>query len=298
MILKDDLILDLKNIGVLRGDTLNVKASLRSIGEVKGGVNTLIEALLEVVGEEGTIVTDSFISIASPFSFKFWSTVVDSKTHSYAGVLANALLKYPGVVRSSHPIQKFALLGSRATELAGAHTEGAYAYGVLEEMAKIGGKNLKIGADEKVPGVGTTHVAIGIGKIRQKRPFAGVRFRDKDGYIRKFYLNWAGGCMAALYNLNKLYDQTPGAIIGQKKIGNSIAKLSSMQITLDAELKLLNDDPISFLRCGNPNCLPCKFSWENYEDDFFDFLKKSFLKCNFKSLLHALHIKYLCKYKP
>lgn len=298
MILKDELIRDLKNIGVIRGDTLNVKASLRSIGEVQGGVNTLIEALLEVVGKEGTIVMDSFISTASPFSFKFWKTVVDSQTPSYAGVLANALLKYPGVVRSTHPIQKFALLGGRAIELAGVHTEDAYAYGVLKVMAKTGGKNLKIGADEKVPGVGTTHVAIGIRKIRQKRPFAGVRFRDKDGYIRKFYLNWAGGCMAAFYSLNNLYDQTPGAIIGRTKIGQSVAKLSSMQVTLDAELKLLKNDPNSFLRCGNPDCIPCKFSWENYEDDFPDFLKKSFRLCKFKSLLHALQIKYLFKYQP
>ena len=55
---KLNLIRDLEDIGVHSGDTLNVKASLRSIGEIQGGANTLIEALMEVVGEKGTIVTD------------------------------------------------------------------------------------------------------------------------------------------------------------------------------------------------------------------------------------------------
>ena len=58
MITKLNLIRDLEDIGVRSGDTLNVKASLRSIGEIQGGANTLIEALMEVVGEKGTIVTD------------------------------------------------------------------------------------------------------------------------------------------------------------------------------------------------------------------------------------------------
>ena len=303
MITKLNLIRDLEDIGVRSGDTLNVKASLRSIGEIQGGANTLIEALMEVVGEKGTIVTESFIRVASPLGFKFWKTVVDTHTSSYAGGLANAMLTYPGAILSAHPVQRFAVLGFRAKELAEAHTKDSYAYEILHIMAKTGGKNLKIGDDKKVPGVGTTHVAIGIRNIRQKRPLAGVRFKDSTGNNRKFSLNWAGGCLAALYNLNPLYDRTPGAILGRAEIGSAPAKLSSMRVTLDAELESLKDDPASFLRCGNPDCITCKFSWEKYQDSFADFLFNFFLKEPFrlskmKRLAKALQIKFLFRYRP
>ena len=55
---KQDLVRDLKHLGIGSGDLLNVKASIRSIGELDGGADTLIDALLEVVGSDGTIVTD------------------------------------------------------------------------------------------------------------------------------------------------------------------------------------------------------------------------------------------------
>ena len=50
MITKNDLIRDLRQLGVVRGDTLNLKVSMKSIGDIDGGANTLIEALMEVVG--------------------------------------------------------------------------------------------------------------------------------------------------------------------------------------------------------------------------------------------------------
>ena len=61
-ITKEDLITDFKKLGVKRGDFLNVKCSLKSIGDVVGGAKTLIDALLAVVDTEGTIVTDSFVN--------------------------------------------------------------------------------------------------------------------------------------------------------------------------------------------------------------------------------------------
>jgi len=48
---KDKLVSDLKNLGVKKGDALNLKISLKSIGHVEGGPVTVIDALMEVVGE-------------------------------------------------------------------------------------------------------------------------------------------------------------------------------------------------------------------------------------------------------
>ena len=298
MITKNDLIRDLLKLGVVRGDTLNVKASIKSIGVIDGGANTLIEALLEVVGDTGTLVTDSFVTMYSPFSLQFWTNIVDCRTASYAGALANALSKYPGAIRSTHPVQKFALLGARAQELAALHTESSYAYEVLNFMAKTNGKNLKIGDDRKVPGVGTTHVAIGAGRIRQKRMLSGVRYRNKNGVVKSFYLNWAGGCMDAFYKLNDLYASTPNAVIGTGRIGNASSKLTSMGITLNAEIEALEKDPETFLRCGSPDCLYCRFSWENYEEKFWPFFYEALRGGRYKALVRGFLIKYMYFYKP
>jgi len=64
---KKDLIEDFNNVGVQKGDLLNVKCSLKSIGhQIDGGAKTLVEALIETIGEEGTI--DRFI--CNGFSYK------------------------------------------------------------------------------------------------------------------------------------------------------------------------------------------------------------------------------------
>ena len=269
---KEDLVRDLKALGVSTGDLLCVKVSLRSIGSIDGGADALIDALLETIGPSGTLVTDSFVNVYSPLSRAFWAITVDKNTPSYAGALANTMLKRPNVQRSRHPVQKFALIGSLAERLAIGHTADSYAYDILRIMAEKGAKNLKIGADEKVPGVNTTHVAIGLAKLRQKRALVGVRYIDESGKRKIFYLNWSGGCMKAFYNLNRFYDGIPGAVLGKGHIGSAPAKLTSMSVTLKAELELTRTDTESFLTCSDPGCIDCRFSWENYQKPLLPFI--------------------------
>ncbi|MGN0620243.1 MAG: AAC(3) family N-acetyltransferase [Porcipelethomonas sp.] len=52
---KNDLIAEFKNIGITEGMTLEVHSSLSSFGYVEGGAEAVIEALMECVGETGSI---------------------------------------------------------------------------------------------------------------------------------------------------------------------------------------------------------------------------------------------------
>ena len=79
---KSQIVNDLKIMGIAKDDIVNVKASLLEIGYIKGGANTLIEALLECVGQNGTIISDSFVNVYSPWSIKFWSNIVTQTTPS------------------------------------------------------------------------------------------------------------------------------------------------------------------------------------------------------------------------
>jgi aminoglycoside 3-N-acetyltransferase len=53
---KEQLIEDLRKLGVVEGDHLGIGLSFKSIGTAVGGPNTLVDALLEAVGPEGTIM--------------------------------------------------------------------------------------------------------------------------------------------------------------------------------------------------------------------------------------------------
>jgi len=276
---KEDLLRDLKCLGVSKGDLLNVKCSLRSIGKVDGGAETLVDALVEVVGKEGTIVTDSFISVFNPKLSKK-KPLSENESPSYAGALANAMLKHPNVYRSKHPVQKFAAIGTMAKELTENHDERSYAYNILKVMTDRDGKNLKIGTDEKVVGVGTTHVAVGIMGFKQNRPVMGRHFIDSQGRKKFFPIDWAGLCADGLINFIPHYEKN-GNIISKGKVGNSVAKITSMKGTLKTELDILEKEP-DFFMCKDPNCVGCRLTWEMNKGSKIIFLLKSIFKGKFK----------------
>ena len=56
VILKEDIARQLRKVGLEQGDTVMVHTSLKRMGYVCGGAQTVIEALIEVVGDTGTIL--------------------------------------------------------------------------------------------------------------------------------------------------------------------------------------------------------------------------------------------------
>jgi aminoglycoside 3-N-acetyltransferase len=56
-----DIIDDLKRLGLGRGAAVEVHSSLSSMGFVEGGASTVINALMDVVGEAGAIVMSAYL---------------------------------------------------------------------------------------------------------------------------------------------------------------------------------------------------------------------------------------------
>ena len=56
VILKEEIVQKLREVGLEKGDAVMVYTSLKRMGYVCGGAQTVIEALMEVVGENGTIM--------------------------------------------------------------------------------------------------------------------------------------------------------------------------------------------------------------------------------------------------
>ena len=280
---KQKLVEDLKALGVRAGDLLNVKASLGSIGFVEGGADTLVEALVEAVGPAGTIVTDSFVDVF-PLSQlrKDPAKLSTETTPSYAGALANAMIRHPQSFRSRHPVQKFSAIGGRAAELMAGHGKLNYPYGVLKVMAEQGARNLKIGTDEKVVGVGTTHVAIGLLDYRQKRLVRGVNFVNETGTVELYERDWVGGCGQGFNNFIEEY-RSRGAIINEGRVGAAPSKITDMRMTLDIELEILKEQP-EFFKCGNPACFECRTSWDHRSNRPFKFVFQNMMKHRFDVL--------------
>ncbi len=287
MIDKSSLSKDLVAIGLKSGDIVNVKVSLKSIGKIDGGVNALIEAILEVIGPEGTLVCDSFNPCVSSYSRWFHKKEpVGRYSKSYAGAFVNAVVSYPTSYRSSHPVQAFSAIGKYAKELTEAHTKDSKPFSFLETMAARGGKNLRVG--DKVVGVGTTHIPICRLGFKQKYLPSGLYYRDEAGSIKWYNHYWANGCHEGFNKLIPNYEGI-GAVLGEGLIGNAESKLTDMKTTLEYEFKLLKEDNSAFF-CGDPGCLSCSFTWAHSKYSFWDCFKTNIKRKDYRKAIGAVCI--------
>jgi aminoglycoside N3'-acetyltransferase len=287
---KADLINQIRDVGVKTGDLLHLKVSMRSIGEIAGGAETLLDALLEVVGEKGTLVSDAFIHVYPlPLDDTQAQQIADDYTPSYAGAFANAMIKHPKMHRSQHPIQKFAAIGYQAKTLCERHTEKSGGYDLLHEMAKMNAVNLTIG--KRVVGVGTTHVAIELVGLRRKHLNMGINYRNAQGEVKLAKVDWNGGCAHGFPKFIPYYEKA-GAILGMGKIGEANALLTSMKETLRIEIEILKENP-DFFFCDDKTCYSCQMAWEHSPRKAILFYMRWLMK-NIKGLSFS-RIKHLSK---
>ncbi|MDF1516150.1 MAG: AAC(3) family N-acetyltransferase [Anaerolineae bacterium] len=99
---------DLSNLGVKPGSSLLVHSSLRALGYVAGGPETVILGLLKVLGPEGTLL----IPALSYELVTRKNPVFDvRRTPSNIGVIAEHFRKRAGTYRSTHPTHSVCAVG-------------------------------------------------------------------------------------------------------------------------------------------------------------------------------------------
>ena len=133
IVLKDDIKQGLCRLGITEGDNAIVHTSMHSFGFVCGGPQMVIEALLECTGEEGTIMMptqtwknmdpESGVHWEEP---KEWWQIIRDNWPAYdkeitptntMGSVAEMFRKWPGSIRSDHPVRSFAANGKNAEYL-------------------------------------------------------------------------------------------------------------------------------------------------------------------------------------
>ena len=137
LVLKQDILDALEKLGIQNGQALMVHTSLSSLGFVCGGAQVVIEALLETVGSEGTIMmpTQSWKNLDPTTGVhweepeEWWQTIRDhwpaydkdiTPTNTM-GAVAEMFRKWPGTLRSDHPARSVAAKGKYARYLTEKH---------------------------------------------------------------------------------------------------------------------------------------------------------------------------------
>ena len=144
---RSDLCAGFRSAGLLPGDLVLVHSALRRLGPVDGGAETLIDALIEAVGPDGTVAVPTHTwKVVNREQPVFHQTL----TPSNVGVLGNVFRQRHDAIRSLHPTHSLAAIGPRAAaftvghELDGTPCAASGPYGRLRDW---GGKILILGAD-------------------------------------------------------------------------------------------------------------------------------------------------------
>ena len=110
-------ITDMRNLGIKPDDTLLVHSSLKSLGWVEGGADTVVRTLIESL-PEGTLMMPALSWHAVNKANPIFSVL---NTPSCVGTIPEAFRKYPGVYRSINPVHSVCAYGKNAEKITSYH---------------------------------------------------------------------------------------------------------------------------------------------------------------------------------
>ncbi len=155
------IITDLKSLGVSPGDLVMLHSSVKSIGWVVGGPDTVLHAILDLLGNKGTLTMLAGWE-DNPYHLPEWPkekqlayleecpafNPATSRANRRWSILNEYLRTRPGALRSSHPEGSFVAIGRLAQHIT-ENQPWQYGYGTGSPLAKLcnaGGKVLLLGA--------------------------------------------------------------------------------------------------------------------------------------------------------
>ncbi|MDD5677402.1 MAG: AAC(3) family N-acetyltransferase [Kiritimatiellae bacterium] len=254
VLMRVDLVKALRSVGLHPGDHVVVHSSYRSLGEVDGGPETVIDALLETIGPAGNLMLPTF-NYTRPLPKPCYDPAV---TPARTGIIAELGRRRPGAVRSLHPSHSVAVLGPDAAELVAGHLEHR-AVGVgspLDKLAQMGGKVLLLGVghvSNSMIHIGEEHAGVPKASVWKEIPQVGVRL--PDGTIVMHALDSSPSCSAAFgaveYGL-----RSKGLICdGRLPSGKCFQAMRAADV-IAVVCRMIAAKP-DILLCTRPECRPC-----------------------------------------
>lgn len=132
------LVADLRELGLQAGDTVLVHSSMSSLGWVNGGPPAVIDALMEVLTPQGTLVMPGFSGqYSDPAGWEHppvpdhWVDQIHASRPPFrpaitptrgVGAIPECFRSYPDAVRSGHPEFSFVAWGADAETIVNDHS--------------------------------------------------------------------------------------------------------------------------------------------------------------------------------
>ena len=248
---KDDITQGLINLGLKTGDLLMVHSSLSSIGFVEGGAKTIVDCLLDVLGNEGTLVVPTFTypSAFTDSADAMW--VFDpSSTNSGVGSITNEVIRRSSSRRSIHLWHSVSSIGPLSELIVSAGRSSAWDFdSPMSWILSNGGSILLLG----VPYQNLT--AIHVWEVEFQ-----VDYR-RDYYIERRLRKPDGKIEPLLSRVHSPKESYPGQdfnrfgerLEGDNKVnkgsvGNAIARLFSAEDAYSLAKKMYQEDKKCFLK--------------------------------------------------
>ena len=246
MVTREHLISDLSRLGVAAGGVMMVHSSLRSIGTVEGGAETVVDALLESLGTQGTLVVPTFtFSAPSQPGFIF----DPARTPSEMGAISEATRQREEALRSIHVFHSIAAIGPMAEQIATAG--GASAWDDDSPMGQIanGGQFLLLGVPySRLTAIHLVEVRVGVPYRREIEVEMLVRQPNGslDPVVSTSMPPKAGFSGNDFNRFGQLLEDENGVQVGT--VGNAMARLVTGAQLLESAIAHYQKDNQIFLK--------------------------------------------------
>lgn len=244
---RDALARQLEVLGVEPGDVVGVHTSFRAVGPVSGGPRALIDALLDAVGQAGTLVMPSMSDWADDRIFDPVRTPC-----RHLGIVADTFWRMPGVLRSDSP-HAFAASGSRAAEITAPHPADL-PHGPDSPVGRLhdlDGRVLLLGVDHDADT--TVHLAEFCAKVPYRIPkFCTVL---RDGVPTRVDYGEIDHCCRNFRQVGEWLDSR--RLQQRGRVGQADALLARARDVVETVIDELDDDPCRFLCAADKGCNEC-----------------------------------------
>ncbi len=255
---EDILIQELSRAGIQQDDNLIVHSSLKSLGHVHGGAQTVINAFLRTIVPGGTLMMPTFT-----FSLPMWNMPPYEKatSPSRVGRLTEVFRQMPGVLRSDHPSHSAAAFGPLAEELLSDHLQCTPlgCKSPFEKFYRSGGKILLLGTRQD------TNSILHLCEVLAKLPYLEVAFtpgqnfeiavmKNEKGGIVEFRLYQVPGCSRGFTQCEPYLRAEE--VLKDVTICRSRSQLLDVKALVETMVRKLQEEP-DLLLCRTEDCSIC-----------------------------------------
>lgn len=260
VVTKEDIKFALKNLGIVSGDIVLIHSSMKSMGHVEGGPETVIQAVLETVGNDGTLCMPTMVQRDFGNAYKNWDI---NKSPSDVGYLTEYFRTREGSLRSDQATHAVSAIGKMAEFITSEHTAygprlgefGDYAFSKSspwQRLYELNAKMLFIGVLMKKGTIRHLAEHIIVERLIEKFPETAPEVRQYKEPLSKFWPEIDGDKVQATYEETGLLTKTT--------LGNATVLCASATPFVDEMIKLFINSPEDYMgtmAMGHPELIEC-----------------------------------------